>query len=628
MINYINHNNNITLQNICNLNSNITNDTNNINNNENLTSNNNFNSNNNISSLDAINDERNNQINKNINNQVNLNNENIVSDASDILENINNNINNINTVNNNENNNINNINTVNNDMNNDINTSNASNNNKINSNNNANNLNNNSSNLHSTNHFDDNNIILEPRIAVIGVGGGGCNAINTMKKELDSLSGVICISANTDSQVLRYSNSEIIIQLGPNCTRGLGAGANPEVGKQAASESENEIRKVLHKIDMVFIAAGMGGGTGTGAAPLIAKIAKEMGILTVAVVTMPFSFEGARRAKVASKGAEELMQTADSVVIVPNDKLLNIINDRTPLSDAFKMADDVLCNGVKCIVELIMKPGLINLDFADIRTIMSNMQTAFLSIGRASGEDRANQAAEIAINNPLSNVSLKGAESLLINISGGSNLTLHEINTAVAKILAERGDHDLDANILVGATYNEKLENDMLVYIIATGINDDSKKQINQQKNNNNSINSFFESDNLANIKNNTVNSNTNISANNINTEKDIFNNNLNAKKNNIFHEKKLDKNNSYSNNDKDNNSNLDQILNTRSSFISQKNNITDRYNNQETNNYSENSYNKEDNFKYENNLNKFNQVEERPSFFKFRNNNNNNKIN
>lgn len=466
-----------------------------------------------------------------------------------------------------------------------------------NSKNHNNNVNNNEENLKSNdddsinNTFENN--MLEPRIAVIGVGGGGCNAINTMKKELDSLSGVVCISANTDSQVLKYASSEIIIQLGPNCTRGLGAGANPEVGKQAALESEVEIRKVLQKIDMVFIAAGMGGGTGTGAAPLIAKIAKEMGILTVAVVTIPFSFEGARRAKVANKGAEELMKTADSVVIVPNDKLLNIINDRTPLSDAFKMADDVLCNGVKCILELIMKPGLINLDFADIRTIMSNMQTAFLSIGKASGEDRALRAAEIAINNPLSNVSLKGAESLLINISGGSDLTLYEINTAVAKILAERGEHSVDANILVGATYNEKLIDELIVYIIATGIHDDTKKTkesnslLNLESNLNSNIESIIQGQNSSNIQNS--NFATSASKNNTKINQDNLANNIK---------------NDYS------------AKNNIEDFYFTKNTNTNNTDNKDLNDNS-NDLKNINNFNYSNN--NLNQIEEKPSFFQFK---------
>lgn len=312
-----------------------------------------------------------------------------------------------------------------------------------------------------------------PRIGVIGIGGAGGNAVNTMIKDMETFETVKFIVANTDHQVLKYFPHNVVIQLGPNCTRGLGAGADPGVGRKAAEESEEEIRSALKGIDMVFIASGMGGGTGTGAAPFVADIAKKMGILTVAVVTIPFSFEGMKRNKTAQNGITELKEKADCVVVVPNDKLLNIINNRTPLADAFKMADDVLYNAVKCVVELIMKPGLINLDFADIRTVMSNMRTAFLSIGKASGDDRALRAAEIAINNPLSNVSLTGATSLLINISGGNDLTLHEINVAVARILEERGGNTIDANILVGATFNEKMNDEISVYTIATGIHDD-----------------------------------------------------------------------------------------------------------------------------------------------------------
>jgi cell division protein FtsZ len=307
---------------------------------------------------------------------------------------------------------------------------------------------------------------LKPRITVFGTGGAGGNAVNNMIAS--GLQGVDFVVANTDAQALTMSKAERIIQMGVAVTEGLGAGSQPEVGRAAAEEVIDEIRDHLQGAHMVFVTAGMGGGTGTGAAPVVARCAKEAGILTVGVVTKPFHFEGVRRMRVAENGITELHKVVDTLLIIPNQNLFRVANEKTTFADAFAMADQVLYSGVACITDLMVKEGLINLDFADVRAVMREMGKAMMGTGEASGEKRALSAAEAAISNPLiDDASMKGARGLLISITGGKDLTLYEVDEAATRI---REEVDQDANIIVGATFDESLEGIIRVSVVATGI--------------------------------------------------------------------------------------------------------------------------------------------------------------
>ncbi len=307
---------------------------------------------------------------------------------------------------------------------------------------------------------------LKPRITVFGVGGGGGNAVNNMITA--GLRGVEFVVANTDAQALTMSKAERLIQLGAHVTEGLGAGSQPEVGRAAAEECIDEIVDHLSSTHMCFVTAGMGGGTGTGAAPVVARAAREKGILTVGVVTKPFHFEGQRRMKTADLGIEELQKNVDTLIVIPNQNLFRIANDKTTFADAFAMADQVLYSGVACITDLMVKEGLINLDFADVRSVMREMGKAMMGTGEASGEGRALAAAEAAIANPLlDETSMKGARGLLISITGGRDLTLFEVDEAATRI---REEVDQDANIILGATFDEELEGVIRVSVVATGI--------------------------------------------------------------------------------------------------------------------------------------------------------------
>jgi cell division protein FtsZ len=307
---------------------------------------------------------------------------------------------------------------------------------------------------------------LKPHIMVAGVGGAGGNAVNNMI--VSGLLGVEFIVANTDAQALASSKAERIIQMGLQVTEGLGAGSQPEVGRAAAEEAIEEIRDHLSGAHMIFVTAGMGGGTGTGAAPVIARAARDMGILTVGVVTKPFQFEGARRMRIAEIGIAELQKSVDTLIIIPNQNLFRIANEKTTFADAFAMADQVLYSGVACITDLMVKEGLINLDFADVRAIMREMGKAMMGTGEASGEKRAILAAEAAIANPLlDEVSMKGARGLLISITGGNDLTLYEVDEAASRI---RQEVDEDANIILGATFDQSLDGIVRVSVVATGI--------------------------------------------------------------------------------------------------------------------------------------------------------------
>ncbi|MGB3720043.1 MAG: cell division protein FtsZ [Proteobacteria bacterium] len=312
---------------------------------------------------------------------------------------------------------------------------------------------------------------LKPRISVIGVGGAGGNAVNNMIAA--GLTGVNFIVANTDAQALAASSAEHRIQLGVNLTEGLGAGSKPEIGEAAAEEAIDEIRAQISGSHMVFIAAGMGGGTGTGAASVIARVAKELDILTVAVVTKPFHFEGSRRMRIAEAGIAELRKIVDTLIVIPNQNLFRIANEKTTFAEAFVLADQVLYSGIACIVDLIVKEGLINLDFADVRTIMSGMGAAMMGTGEASGEHRAIRAAEEAISNPLlEDVSLRGAKGLLLSIIGGRDLTLYEVDEAASRV---RQEVDPEANIIVGATFDDSLGDRVRVSIVASGMSDEPK---------------------------------------------------------------------------------------------------------------------------------------------------------
>jgi cell division protein FtsZ len=309
-------------------------------------------------------------------------------------------------------------------------------------------------------------IELKPKITVFGVGGAGGNAVNNMLNA--KLEGVEFWVANTDAQALENALTPNRIQLGMKSTKGLGAGSHPEIGKQAAEESMDDIRNILDTTNMVFITCGMGGGTGTGAAPVIARIAKEKNILTVGVVTKPFHFEGARRMKIAEFGLEEMNKYCDTLIVIPNQNLFRIANENTTFMDAFKMADNVLHSGVRGITDLITMPGLVNLDFADIRTVMSEMGKAMMGTGEAEGENRAVLAAEAAISNPLlDNSSMKGAKGVLINITGGSDMTLFQVDAAANRI---REEVDPDANIIFGSAFNANLDGKLRVSVVATGI--------------------------------------------------------------------------------------------------------------------------------------------------------------
>src|ERR1700710_1650229 len=305
-----------------------------------------------------------------------------------------------------------------------------------------------------------------PRITVIGVGGGGTNAVNNMIAL--NLPGVDFVVANTDAQQLQLSRSERRIQLGPHITQGNGAGGKPDVGRAAADEAADDLARHLDNTHMVFITAGMGGGTGTGAAPVIARMARERGVLTVGVVTKPFTFEGGRRSKSAEAGIVELQSYVDTLIVIPNQNLFRLANERTGWREAFKMADNVLYMGVRGVTDLMMAPGLVNLDFADIRTVMAEMGKAMMGTGEAEGENRAIRAAEAAISNPLlEDTSMSGARGLLINITGGEDMTLFEVDQAANRI---REEVDEDANIIFGAATDDSLEGRIRVSVVATGI--------------------------------------------------------------------------------------------------------------------------------------------------------------
>ncbi|MDQ0217167.1 cell division protein FtsZ [Peribacillus cavernae] len=313
----------------------------------------------------------------------------------------------------------------------------------------------------------DSNLDQLATLKVIGVGGGGNNAVNRMIEH--GVQGVEFISVNTDAQALNLSKAEIKMQIGGKLTRGLGAGANPEVGKKAAEESKEQIEEALRGADMVFVTAGMGGGTGTGAAPVIAQIAKDLGALTVGVVTRPFTFEGRKRATQAQGGISSMKEAVDTLIVIPNDRLLEIVDKSTPMLEAFREADNVLRQGVQGISDLIAVPGLINLDFADVKTIMSNKGSALMGIGISSGESRAAEAAKKAISSPLLETAIDGAQGVLMNITGGSNLSLFEVQEA-ADIVATASDQDV--NMIFGSVINENLKDEIVVTVIATGFNE------------------------------------------------------------------------------------------------------------------------------------------------------------
>jgi cell division protein FtsZ len=314
---------------------------------------------------------------------------------------------------------------------------------------------------------------LKPRITVIGVGGAGGNAVNNMIRS--KLEGVDFVVANTDAQALSQNLAETRIQLGIGTTQGLGAGSRPDIGRAAAEEAIEDMARAVEGSHMVFIAAGMGGGTGTGAAPVIARAAREHGMLTVGVVTKPFNFEGQHRMRLAEAGIAELQQHVDTLIIIPNQNLFRIANERTTFADAFKMADDVLYSGVRGVTDLMLMPGLINLDFADIRTVMGEMGKAMMGTGEAEGDNRAVDAAQKAISNPLlDDVSMKGARGVLINITGGADMTLFEVDEAANRI---RDEVDPDANIIFGSTFDEGMSGRMRVSVVATGIDVGAREQ-------------------------------------------------------------------------------------------------------------------------------------------------------
>ena len=312
------------------------------------------------------------------------------------------------------------------------------------------------------------NVAQSAEIKVIGVGGGGGNAVHHMIN--NQVEGVEFICANTDAQALHNLKAKTILQMGSNITKGLGAGANPEIGRQAALEDRDEIAEILSGADMVFITAGMGGGTGTGAAPIVAEVAREMGILTVAIVTRPFPFEGKKRSKIAEEGIRLLTEHVDSLITIPNEKLLDVLGKEATLLEAFKAANDVLLGAVKGIADLIMNPGMINVDFADVKTVMSEMGMAMMGTGTAVGADRAREAAEAAIRSPLlEDVNLQGARGILVNITAGENLSLGEFSEVGDTIEEFASD---DATVVVGTVIDPSLENEMRVTVVATGLGD------------------------------------------------------------------------------------------------------------------------------------------------------------
>ncbi|HLD56422.1 MAG TPA: cell division protein FtsZ [Candidatus Omnitrophota bacterium] len=313
------------------------------------------------------------------------------------------------------------------------------------------------------------------KIKVLGVGGGGGNALNTMIKS-QKIQGVDFVAINTDAQALLTCQSDQKIQIVDNLTRGLGSGADPEIGRQATEESREKLKNFLVDTDMVFITSGMGGGTGTGGAPIIAEIAKEQGALTVAVVTKPFAFEGTRRMVVAEEGIEKLKEKVDTLIVIPNERLLDVIDKKMTLLEAFKVADSVLGEGVQGISDLITTPGLINVDFADVRSIMSNAGSALMGIGTGVGENRATTAARMAVASPLLEISIDGAKGILFNITGGPDLTMNEVNEA-AKIIAETAD--ADANIIFGATIDEDMVDQVKISVIGTGF-DENRQRLQQ----------------------------------------------------------------------------------------------------------------------------------------------------
>ncbi|MFJ5761033.1 cell division protein FtsZ [Neobacillus sp. NPDC093182] len=310
-------------------------------------------------------------------------------------------------------------------------------------------------------------------IKVIGVGGGGNNAVNRMIE--DGVVGVEFIAVNTDAQAIKQSSAAIKMQIGSNLTRGLGAGANPEIGRKAVEESKHHIEEVLKGADMVFVTAGMGGGTGTGAAPEIAKIARKLGALTIGVVTRPFKFEGHKRAVNAKNGISEMREAVDTLIIIPNDRLLEIVDKKTPMIEAFREADNVLRQGVQGISDLIAVPGLINLDFADVKTVMSHKGTALMGIGIAEGRNRATEAAEKALNSPLLETSINGAHGVIMNITGGNNLSLFEVQEA-AEIVASASNEEL--NMIFGSVINENLTDEIIVTVIATGFTEKEATEV------------------------------------------------------------------------------------------------------------------------------------------------------
>lgn len=318
----------------------------------------------------------------------------------------------------------------------------------------------------------DNNIHEGAVIKVIGVGGGGGNAVNRMIEE--NVKGVEFITANTDVQALKNSKAETVIQLGPKYTRGLGAGSQPEVGQKAAEESEEAIREALEGADLIFITAGMGGGTGTGAAPIVAGIAKELGALTVGVVTRPFTFEGPKRGRFAAEGIAKLKENVDTLLIISNNRLLEIVDKKTPMLEAFREADNVLRQGVQGISDLITAPGYVNLDFADVKTVMANQGTALMGIGIANGENRVIEATKKAIASPLLETSIEGAEQVLLNITGGLDMTLFEAQDASDIVASAAGS---DVNIILGTSISEETGDEIRVTVIATGIDPTKKKE-------------------------------------------------------------------------------------------------------------------------------------------------------
>ena len=306
------------------------------------------------------------------------------------------------------------------------------------------------------------------KIKVIGIGGGGCNALNSMIK-MQQIQGVEFVGVNTDAQALLTCHAETKLQIGENLTKGLGSGSDPDIGKQAAEESREKIKNLLIDTDMVFLTFGMGGGTGTGGSPILAEIAKESGALTVAVVTKPFAFEGTRRMVVGEEGVENLKGKVDTLIVIPNQRILDVVDKKMSLIEAFQMADSVLGHGVQGISDLITTPGLINVDFADVRTIMTNAGSALMGIGTGVGENRATTAARMAIASPLLELSIDGAKGILFNITGGADLTMSEVNEA-AKIISETAD--ADANIIFGATIDEDMVDQVKISVIATGFDE------------------------------------------------------------------------------------------------------------------------------------------------------------